>query len=65
MIRNLVFLIIYPVMGIVFDAFGAYWLYANPLGGNFLGGIILLLAKQATASKQQSPEVEIGALNTN
>ncbi len=42
-VRNLVFLIVYPISGIIFDAVGAYWLYAIALAGNVAGGLILLL----------------------
>jgi PPP family 3-phenylpropionic acid transporter len=52
-IRNLVFLISYPLMGIVFDAVGAYWLYAVALGGNLLGGMILLLAHTPKSADPQ------------
>jgi PPP family 3-phenylpropionic acid transporter len=43
-VRNLVFLVVYPVSGIIFDAVGAYWLYAIALVGNVAGGLILWLA---------------------
>jgi MFS transporter, PPP family, 3-phenylpropionic acid transporter len=44
-VRNLVFLVVYPLSGLIFDAVGAYWLYAIALVGNVAGGLILLLAK--------------------
>ena len=43
-IRNIVYLFCNPLCGLIFDKFGAYWLYAIALGGNFLGASILLLA---------------------
>ncbi|MGB7539926.1 MAG: MFS transporter [Anaerolineales bacterium] len=42
-VRNMVFLVVYPISGIIFDAVGAYWLYAIALVGNVAGGLILLL----------------------
>ncbi|MBN2085849.1 MAG: MFS transporter [Anaerolineales bacterium] len=43
-VRNLVFLVVYPLSGVIFDAVGAYWLYAIALAGNVAGGLILWLA---------------------
>jgi len=37
-----------PIGGIVFDAVGAYWLYALALVGNFLAAAILLLVARVT-----------------
>jgi PPP family 3-phenylpropionic acid transporter len=44
-VRNLVFLVMYPLSGIIFDAFGAVWLYAIALVGNVAGGLVLLFWK--------------------
>jgi len=44
-VRNMVFLIVYPLSGIIFDAVGAYWLYAIALVGNVAGGLILLFLR--------------------
>jgi len=41
-VRNLVFLVAYPLSGVIFDAAGAIWLYAVALIGNAAGGLILL-----------------------
>jgi PPP family 3-phenylpropionic acid transporter len=49
-VRNLVFLVVYPVSGIIFDAVGAYWLYAIALAGNVAGGLILLLGNPPRTS---------------
>jgi PPP family 3-phenylpropionic acid transporter len=43
-VRNMVFLVVYPLSGVIFDAVGAYWLYAIALAGNVTGGLILWLA---------------------
>jgi PPP family 3-phenylpropionic acid transporter len=43
-VRNLVFLAVYPLSGVIFDAVGAYWLYAIALAGNVAGGLILLVS---------------------
>ncbi len=50
-VRNMVFLVVYPISGLIFDAVGAYWLYAIALIGNLAGGLILLFAKQSTRLK--------------
>jgi hypothetical protein len=52
---NLVFLIVYPVSGIIFDAVGAYWLYAIALVGNVAGGLILWMSKSKTIRGQPPP----------
>jgi PPP family 3-phenylpropionic acid transporter len=53
-VRNLVFLLMYPLSGIIFDAVGAYWLYAIALVGNVAGGLILLLANPPQTSAARS-----------
>jgi MFS transporter, PPP family, 3-phenylpropionic acid transporter len=42
-LRGLVILFAAPLGGALFDLFGAYWLYAVGLSGNFLGWLILRL----------------------
>ncbi len=54
-VRNMVFLIVYPLSGIIFDAVGAYWLYAIALIGNVAGGLILLFWKANKAQPTLSP----------
>jgi PPP family 3-phenylpropionic acid transporter len=48
-VRNMVFLVVYPLSGLIFDAVGAYWLYAIALAGNVAGGMILLMTRSAPA----------------
>jgi PPP family 3-phenylpropionic acid transporter len=43
-LRGLVTLAAAPLGGVLFDRFGAYWLYAVSLGGNLLGWLILGLS---------------------
>jgi PPP family 3-phenylpropionic acid transporter len=59
-IRNLVFLISYPVVGIIFDTVGAYWLYAVALVGNFSGAMILLFARSLKPTEPQHLPVTRG-----
>ncbi len=54
-VRNLVFLVVYPVSGIIFDAVGAYWLYAIALVGNVAGGLILWISKSNSIRGQPPP----------
>jgi PPP family 3-phenylpropionic acid transporter len=61
-IRNLVYLVINPVCGLIFDKFGAYWLYAIALGGNFLGASILLLAGSPKSGDSTPPSTAVGRL---
>jgi PPP family 3-phenylpropionic acid transporter len=50
-VRNLVCLAGYPISGIIFDAAGAYWLYAIALAGNLAAGGLLALAGKAKSSR--------------
>jgi hypothetical protein len=56
-VRNRVFLIVYPISGIIFDAVVAYWLYAIAWVGNVAGGLILLLAKPPQTSAARSDSI--------
>jgi PPP family 3-phenylpropionic acid transporter len=54
-VRNLVCLVGYPLSGVIFDAAGAYWLYALALGGNLIGGFILLLSGNPRRRNEPQP----------
>jgi hypothetical protein len=44
-LRSLMLMIGSPISGLIFDASGAYWLYALNLGGSLLGWLALQLSR--------------------
>jgi MFS family permease len=51
-VRNLVFLVVAPISGVMFDTIGAYWLYAIALAGNLAAGGLLFLTGKTVSSSQ-------------
>ncbi|HBX68276.1 MAG TPA: hypothetical protein DEH25_02510 [Chloroflexi bacterium] len=54
-LRGLISLISGPLAGLVFDLFGAYWLYVMAIGGSLLAGIIFRLF---VTGKRSLPDIE-------